>query len=99
MGEKASSCLLVVPVPGAEAGELEGRIRSTLRERVSPRHVPDRVLFADGLPRTLNGKRVEVPIRRILLGSSPERAVSRDSLANPESLDGLLEALRGAGLL
>jgi acetoacetyl-CoA synthetase len=61
--------------------------------------VPDRVLFAEGLPRTLNGKRVEVPIRRILLGTSPEGAVSRDSLANPESLDSLLDVLREARLL
>jgi acetoacetyl-CoA synthetase len=78
---------------------LETQIRSTLREKVSPRHVPNRILFVDGLPRTLNGKRVEVPIRRILLGTEPERAVSKDSLADPQALDGVLDALGSAGLL
>ncbi len=99
LGRVGELVLLVVPDAGADTADLERRIRSTLRERVSPRHVPDVVLFVGGLPRTLNGKRVEVPIRRILLGSSPERAVSRDSLANPESLDGVLEVLREARLL
>jgi acetoacetyl-CoA synthetase len=99
LGRDGELVLLVVADAGADAGELEGRIRETLRERLSPRHVPDRVLFAEGLPRTLNGKRVEVPIRRILLGTSPEGAVSRDSLANPESLDSLLDVLREARLL
>lgn len=99
LGRVGELVLLVVPDGTADVEDLEGRIRSTLRERVSPRHVPDRVLFVADLPRTLNGKRVEVPIRRILLGSAPERAVSRDSLANPGALDGLLEVLRGADLL
>ncbi|MGA8681960.1 MAG: acetoacetate--CoA ligase, partial [Acidimicrobiales bacterium] len=99
LGRVGELVLLVVPDAGADTADLERRIRSTLLERVSPRHVPDVVLFVGGLPRTLNGKRVEVPIRRILLGSSPERAVSRDSLANPESLDGVLEVLREARLL
>ena len=99
LGRVGELVLLVVPAPGADTEYLEGRIRSTLREHLSPRHVPDRVLFAAGLPRTLNGKRVEVPIRRILLGSPPEGAVSRDSLANPDSLDAVLDVLREADLL
>jgi acetoacetyl-CoA synthetase len=99
LGRQGELVLLVVPEAGAEPGDLETRIRSRLRERLSPRHVPDRVLFADGIPRTLNGKRVEVPIRRILLGSEPDSAVSRDSLTNPGALDQVLEALRGAELL
>jgi acetoacetyl-CoA synthetase len=99
LGRDGELILLVVAGAGVDPAPLEGRIRSTLRERLSPRHVPDRVLFADGIPRTLNGKRVEVPIRRILLGSEPDGAVSRDSLTNPEALDQVLEALRGAALL
>jgi len=99
LGRAGELVLLVVADGTAGVEGLEERIRSTLRERVSPRHVPDRVLFVADLPRTLNGKRVEVPIRRILLGSSPDRAVSRDSLADPESLDRLLAVLRGADLL
>jgi len=99
LGRDGELVLLVVPDAGVNTDDLERRIRSRLREGVSPRHVPDRVLFAGGLPRTLNGKRVEVPIRRILLGSSPDQVVSRDSLSNPESLDGVLEVLRRARLL
>jgi acetoacetyl-CoA synthetase len=99
LGRDGELVLLVTAPAGAGQGELERRLRSTLREQVSPRHVPDRILFVDGLPRTLNGKRVEVPIRRILLGTEPEQAVSRDSLANPQALDGVLAALRSAGLL
>jgi acetoacetyl-CoA synthetase len=93
--------LVLIVAARAEAGEaeLEQRIRSRLREQASPRHVPDRILFVDALPRTLNGKRVEVPIRRILLGAEPEHAVSKDSLADPEALEDVLSALRSAGLL
>jgi acetoacetyl-CoA synthetase len=99
LGREGKLVLLVVRGAGVEQAALETRIRSSLRERLSPRHVPDRVLFADGIPRTLNGKRVEVPIRRILLGSEPDSVVSRDSLTNPEALDRVLETLRGAELL
>jgi acetoacetyl-CoA synthetase len=99
LGREGELLLVVVPAGGVEPDDLERRIRSTIRERVSPRHVPDRVLFVEALPRTLNGKRVEVPIRRILLGSPPELAVSRDSLADPAALDVVLAVLRGANLL
>ena len=99
LGREGELVLLVVAAAGVDRTALERQIRSTLREQVSPRHVPNRILFVDGLPRTLNGKRVEVPIRRILLGTAPERAVSKDSLADPQTLDGVLDALGSAGLL
>ncbi len=99
LGRDGELVLLVVPQAGADPARLEADLRAALRQRLSPRHVPDRVLFVEGLPRTLNGKRVEVPIRRILLGSAPDDAVSRDSLANPESLDGVLGVLRAEKLL
>jgi acetoacetyl-CoA synthetase len=99
LGRDGELVLLVAARSDAGGAELEQRIRSMLRQQVSPRHVPDRILFVDGLPRTLNGKRVEVPIRRILLGAEPELAVSRDSLEDPQALDGVLSALRSAGLL
>jgi acetoacetyl-CoA synthetase len=99
LGREGELVLLVVAAAGVDRTALERQIRSTLREQVSPRHVPNRILFVDGLPRTLNGKRVEVPIRRILLGTEPDKAVSKDSLADPRALDGVLEALGSAGLL
>ncbi|MDP9251307.1 MAG: acetoacetate--CoA ligase, partial [Chloroflexota bacterium] len=58
-----------------------------LRRSLSPRHVPDRIVAVPAIPRTLSGKKLEVPIKRILTGTPPEVAASRGSLANPESLD------------
>ena len=56
-------------------------------EQCSPRHVPSEVMAIAAVPRTLSGKVLEVPVKRILMGTPPERAASRESLANPEALD------------
>ncbi|HVW47268.1 MAG TPA: acetoacetate--CoA ligase, partial [Solirubrobacterales bacterium] len=66
--------------------ELEGALARRIRGRCSPRHVPDEVTAIEAVPRTLSGKVVEVPVKRILTGADPEAVVSRDSLANPEAL-------------
>ncbi len=79
--------LFVVLRPGAQLDdELVGRIRARVREDCSPRHVPDEVRAVAAVPRTLSGKVLEVPVKRILAGEPPDRALSRDSLANPEAL-------------
>ena len=62
-------------------------IRTRIREDCSPRHVPNEVIAVDEVPRTLSGKVLELPVKRILMGTPPEKAASRDSLANPEALD------------
>jgi acetoacetyl-CoA synthetase len=67
--------------------ELAERIRRRVREDCSPRHVPDEVRQIAEVPRTLSGKVLEVPVKRILMGQPPERVASRDSLANPAALD------------
>ena len=67
--------------------ELVKRIRTRVREDCSPRHVPDEVVAVEQVPRTLSGKVLELPVKRILMGTAPEQAASRDSLANPEALD------------
>jgi acetoacetyl-CoA synthetase len=67
--------------------ELRSRIARRVREHCSPRHVPDEVLQIEEVPRTLSGKKLEVPVKKILMGEDPARAASRDSLSNPESLD------------
>jgi acetoacetyl-CoA synthetase len=72
--------------------ELAGRIRQALREDLSPRHVPDRISSVPAIPRTLSGKKLEVPVKRILQGAPPDAAASRDSLADPGAL-GPFEAL------
>jgi acetoacetyl-CoA synthetase len=78
-----------------EGATLDDDLRKTLaraiRERTSPRHVPDQVTQVATVPRTLSGKVVEVPVKRILMGADPDKVVSRDSLANPEALDYFVE--------
>jgi acetoacetyl-CoA synthetase len=63
------------------------KIRATLRREYSPRHVPDRIFAVDDIPTTLTGKKLEVPVRRILMGMPVEKAANRDAVANPRSLD------------
>jgi acetoacetyl-CoA synthetase len=53
--------------------------------------VPDRFYVVDVIPRTLNGKKCEVPVKKILAGASPDKAVSRDALRDPESLDAFIK--------
>ena len=80
--------LFVALAPGCGLDDdLRARLRAALREQLSPRHVPDRITAVPGVPRTLSGKKLEVPLKRILGGVAPEVAASRDSLANPEALD------------
>jgi acetoacetyl-CoA synthetase len=87
--------LFVVLREGVELDdELRKEIARRLRERCSPRHVPDEVFQIAAVPRTLSGKILEVPVKRILMGTPAERAASRDSLANPAALDYFTEMAR-----
>jgi acetoacetyl-CoA synthetase len=80
--------LFVAPTPGIDVDdELRRRIAKALRTQLSPRHVPDEIHAVPGVPRTLSGKKLEVPVKRILSGAEPDRAASRGSLANPDVLD------------
>jgi acetoacetyl-CoA synthetase len=80
--------LFVVLEPGTDLDEqLANTIKRRIREQCSPRHVPNDVFQVREVPRTLSGKVLEVPVKRILSGTPAEQAASRDSLANPESLD------------
>jgi len=80
--------LFVVLREGAEVDDaLRKEIARRVRERCSPRHVPDEVFVIEEVPRTLSGKVLEVPVKRILMGTPAEQAASRDSLANPAALD------------
>jgi acetoacetyl-CoA synthetase len=71
--------------------ELAARIKRRIREDCSPRHVPNEVRQIQEVPRTLSGKVLEVPVKRILMGADPSKAASVDSLANPASLDYFVE--------
>ncbi len=84
--------LFVVLQEGAELDdELRRKIKASIRESTSPRHVPDEIRAIEEVPRTLNGKKLEVPVKKILAGASPENAASKDSLSNPEALDTFVE--------
>lgn len=79
--------LFVTLADGCEMSDaLKKKISDKLRS-YSPRHVPDQIYPVDAIPYTLTGKKMEVPLRKILLGMPLEKSVSRDSMANPESLD------------
>jgi acetoacetyl-CoA synthetase len=80
--------------------DLRRRIKDLLKTELSPRHVPDQIRAITLVPRTLNGKKLEVPVKRILLGEEPSKVASRDTLANPAALDALVELIeeeKGAG--
>jgi acetoacetyl-CoA synthetase len=80
--------LFVVPAPDAELDDaLRARICTALRTELSPRHVPDTIVVVPAIPRTLTAKKLELPVKQILLGTPPERVASRDALAQPDALD------------
>jgi acetoacetyl-CoA synthetase len=83
-------CFLVL-TPGATLGDVEPQLRRALRSELSPRHVPDRFIVIDAVPRTLSGKKLEVPVKKILAGVPLHQAVSKDALQNPEALTPFLD--------
>jgi acetoacetyl-CoA synthetase len=88
LGTEGRLILYLVPASGNPLdADLIDRIRGALRTTLSPRHVPDEIHQVPGIPRTLSGKKLEVPVRRILLGTPVREAADRDALANPEVLD------------
>jgi acetoacetyl-CoA synthetase len=87
LGADGRLILYLVLADGAALdGELTGRIKAALRTALSPRHVPDEIHQVPGIPRTLSGKKLEVPVRKILLGTPVADAADPDALANPEVL-------------
>jgi acetoacetyl-CoA synthetase len=87
LGGEGRLILFVVPAEGAELDDdLKNRIRAALRAQLSPRHVPDEIHQVPGIPRTLSGKKLEVPVRKILHGTDPERAADPNALADPDVL-------------
>ncbi|WP_214107629.1 acetoacetate--CoA ligase [Acrocarpospora catenulata] len=87
LGQEGRLLLYVTMAEGANLEEsLIARLRTTLRSELSPRHVPDEIIEVPGIPRTLSGKKLEVPVRKILLGVPVEKAANPDAMANPEVL-------------
>ena len=78
-------CFLVL-APGAALDDVVPTLRATLGAQLSPRHMPDRFILIDEVPRTLTGKKCEVPVKKILAGFEVDKALSRDALANPDAM-------------
>ncbi|MGB0114933.1 MAG: acetoacetate--CoA ligase [Ilumatobacteraceae bacterium] len=81
--------LFVVIDTGADPTPVEQAVRATVRAEISPRHVPDEIHRVDAIPTTLSGKKLEVPVKRLLLGADPARVASRDSLKDPSALEAI----------
>ncbi len=79
--------------------ELTDQLCMSLRDGISPRHVPDQIVAVPSIPRTISGKKVEVPVKRLLTGSDPATVVVRDALADPAAWDDLLQVVQEAGLV
>jgi acetoacetyl-CoA synthetase len=79
--------LFVVLRPGEElTDELDARLRRSLREEYSPRHVPDRIIAVRAVPLTRSGKKMEIPVRRLLLGADPSSVADPHAMADPDAL-------------
>ena len=87
LGQEGRLLLYVTLAEGVTLGDdLVDALRTALRRELSPRHVPDEIRAVPGIPRTLSGKKLEVPVRRILTGTPVEQAANPDAMANPEVL-------------
>ncbi len=93
--------LFVVLSPEADREAVTGQLKRLIRAELSPRHVPGVIVRVPAVPRTLNGKKCEVPVKRILGGLPIDSAVSRDALADPEGFDEFIRvaaaSVRGGG--
>jgi len=88
--------LFVVLAPDADEATVAAALKKAIRTELSPRHVPGAVIRVGTVPRTLNGKKCEVPVKRILGGMAVDDAVSRDALADPDGFDEFLRIAAGS---
>ncbi|TAN30129.1 MAG: acetoacetate--CoA ligase [Actinomycetota bacterium] len=94
LGKEGQLIVFVVLGEGSQLDdELIGRLKNEIRTKLSPRHVPDRWIPVPQIPRTLNGKKVEIPVRKILLGEPLAKVVSLGAIANPEALETVAKCL------
>ncbi len=94
LGGPGELWLFVVEAPNTDSAGAVDRVKEALRRDLSPRHVPDRIVSVPAIPRTLSGKKLEVPVKRILGGEAPGDALSMSSVANPESLEAFIHLAR-----
>ena len=88
LGRESRLLLFVVLRPGMILDEvLKSKIATAIRSNLSPRFVPDEIIQAPEIPRTLSGKKQEVPLKKLFLGHPPEKVINREVMANPHSID------------
>ncbi|MGN6472646.1 MAG: acetoacetate--CoA ligase [Mycobacteriales bacterium] len=90
-GIEGKLLLFVVLNEGASLDDVTAEVRRLTRAELSPRHVPDEVVALPVVPRTINGKKCEVPVKRVLAGVPLDQAVSRGALADPASMTAFVE--------
>jgi len=95
VGGEGRLMLFVVLAQGKELDRvLVEKIKTKIKRDLSPRHVPDDVVAVPGIPKTLSGKKLEVPVKKILMGVDPLKVLNRDSLAEPSAVDFYVEYAR-----
>src|SRR5690554_797056 len=95
LGRESYMPLFVVLRAGAVLDEaLVAEINQRIRTAMSPRHLPSEIIVAPEIPRTLSGKKLELPVKKLLMGVPPEKALNRDAMANPGSIDWYVEFAR-----
>ena len=88
LGRESFMPLFVVPAPGVAVDDaLKDKINAAIRSSVSARFLPNEIVEIGEVPRTLSGKKLEVPVKKLLLGGDPAKVVTRDSMSNPDSFD------------
>jgi acetoacetyl-CoA synthetase len=94
-GVEGKLLLFVVLAPGASLDDVTEELRRRIRSQLSPRHVPDEVIAIDVVPRTINGKKCEVPVKRVLAGTPLDQAVSHGALKDPAAMQPFIELAAG----
>jgi acetoacetyl-CoA synthetase len=94
-GDSRMSLFVVLRDGASLDDDLVAAVKKRIREDCSPRHAPNEVRAIDEVPRTLSGKVLEVPVKRILMGEPPDKAAARDSLQNPAALDYFVDLVAG----
>lgn len=85
---------LVLRPDAVLSDELKARIAGVIKSELSPRYVPDEIIQISEVPRTLSGKKMEIPMKRILLGEDPAKVVANGAVANPKSIDTFIDLAR-----
>jgi acetoacetyl-CoA synthetase len=88
LGRESWMPLFVVLRPGHTLDDaMTARIKQVVRQALSPRHVPNDVFQVSAVPRTLSGKKMELPVKKLLMGAAPDTVMKRDAMANADCVD------------